>query len=120
MQSDLDVLPSISKIAVAFDESQCALLACDFAGKIARGLKAQMTAIYVYPPSIAVRPTRVPDEKLPASLAKAMPIAEAYEESARRLKSDPRLLSVYETLLDYSSREKRDLLVSGTRGAFRI
>jgi nucleotide-binding universal stress UspA family protein len=114
MQSDLTV---ISKIALAFDGSKCAFVACDVAGRIADGFRAELTEIYVLPPSVAIRPTPVPDEKVRASLAKAMSIAAAYEGARTRTEIlDPGSLSVYEALLDYSSRHKIDLLISGTRG----
>jgi len=117
LYTESENLPAIHKIALAFDGSQNSFEACEVAGQIAHGFKATLTAIYVIPLSIGIRSRPIPDEKVRASLAKAMSLAASYEGvSAKGEILDSRSLSVSESVLDYVSKEKSDLLVAGTRG----
>ena len=117
MHTESDNLPAIHKIALAFDGSQNSFEACEVAGQIAHGFKATLTTIYVIPPSIGIRSRPIPDVNVRASLAKAMSLVTSYEGvSAKSEILDSHSLSVYESVIDYASKERSDLLVSGTRG----
>jgi len=115
-ESDI-IVPEVHKITLAFDGSQNSLQACEAAAIITKGFNARLTAIYVIPKYIGVRSIPVPDEQARASLEKAISMITSYEGiNATSEILDSKSLSVYESLIDYVSKEKSDLLISGTRG----
>ena len=117
MQTENSNIPKIGKITLAFDGSEGALQACEAAAMIAKGFKAELTAVYVLPKSIGIRSVPVPDEHARSSLEKAKSSISSYggvQATSEIL--DSRSMSVYETLIDYVERKKSDLLISGTRG----
>lgn len=111
------VIPEILDITLALDGSKWSLDACRATGVLAKALKSKVTAVCVLPRFISIRTPPQPDEVARASLEEAMSMLSSFKGVAATTETlQAQSLSVSETLIEYLTREKTDLVVCGSRG----
>jgi len=99
------------------DGSESSLSACDATAIIAKGFKSSVTAVYALPQSISVRAGSVPDDRARGSLEKAVSMLSSYEGAVATSEVlVAHSLSVSQSLIEYVTQKKSDLVVCGSRG----
>ncbi len=110
-------IPEIRKITLALDGSNSSLRACEATAVVTKAFSARVTAVCVLPKLSSVRKETPPDEFERKSLEVAMSMLTSYEgvvASSEILQASS--LSVPESLIDYVTKEKSDLVICGHRG----
>jgi nucleotide-binding universal stress UspA family protein len=109
------------QILVAFDGSGNALRACEVVASLAKGYSSEVTILQVIPSisvfaaSLADRYYALLNEEAEIATKKAASVFEKEGEKARREIVQTRA-SIVETIVEYASSAKSDLIVAGTRG----
>ena len=117
------VIPGLRKITFAFDGSENSLQALEAAAIIAKGYGAEVSIAYALQPSSIFSTMHQREEyytKLESNASKSIEKAMSFLVTNEVVKARSKILhsrgSITESLIDYVSEEKSDLVVCGTRG----